>query len=468
MKYDQTKRKTKGIGKVKLLEERKNYKNKRKGDGQQVPETEDGNQGSDVECFDDDEEAKETSQQKEGYLHDNVATLALQNVNFPRGILCSGCSKIGVYDKDLNDVQRNAEQLKDRESDSREKCSICQTLGTKVNHQDNIRSSVLYSHEFYDKFSRDKRPACLTDSGESMTRENSTLKIESARLQIGDRKNDRLQREKSIDHTEQCRSSRKMSVNSVKASGQQQQKMEQGGQETTKLSSANPGGNASSSVKDYSVLKVKQTSKENKTVDRSQKFEECNKKTTKNEQIPENVPSNGNMLPDLVNKITLVDSEKCEYSEKSAVHTKRKCPEERSVKCESPVPTFQQPKKIPKTSDSRRSFILAATRRHAEGFSSLYMKRAMKGSTVRKDAWKNNGDIEHHHHHEEKYTVESLGLTFGIPEFNLRLAGRTVKKTSGSPRRPESHRSSASSTSQTFLPPIGETQRHSFSLKGFG
>ncbi|XP_061176058.1 uncharacterized protein LOC133185009 [Saccostrea echinata] len=455
MRNDQIKRKTKGIGKVKLREERKNYRNKRKGVGQQVLETEDGNQGSDVECYDDDEEAKEVSQQKDGDLQDHLASLALQNVSFPRGILCSGCSKIGVYDKDMNDVKRNTEQQRDRESDSREKCSICQTLGTKVNHQDNIRMSVLYSHEFYDKFSRDKRPGCLTDSGESTTRENSTLKIESTRQQTGDRKSDRLQREKSMDQTEPSKSSRRLSVNGVKGCML----------EPTKLHPANPGVNAPSSVKDNGVPKVKQSSKESKTVDRSQISEECNNKTTKNDQIPQNVWSNGNTLPSLVNKISLVDSEKIEPMEK-VLHTKEKLPEERSVKCESPVQTFKQPKKIPKTSDSRRSFILAATRRHAEGFSSLYMKRAMKGSTVRKDAWNKNGDIEHHH--EERYTVESLGLTFGIPEFNLRLAGRTVKKTSGSPRRPSSHRSSASSNSQTFLPPIGETQRHSFSLKGFG
>lgn len=437
MKLDQLRRKTKGIGKLKLRDEGRYVQNKRQENGRSVRVNSDGNYDYDDERVDDDIETDVASKKKREEQN-RVVTKELQQINIPKGILCSECAKIGTYDLNLNDPKRNTRLAgDDRTSDSRERCSICQTLGTtSEDHIDNVKMSVLYSHEFYDKYSREKRPGVQTDSGES-TREDSTLK---------DKNSDRLQREKSIDRTEPKKSSRRPFANSVRIPAAQHEKVE--------------NGVFGSIERENAVLKDKENSAKHESVNGSQTDVQCNYESTNNGK---NLDSkSGTSLPEIVSKISLVDPNES----KSLDILKRKFSDDRSLARESIASSSQNSKKGPDTSEKPRSFILAATRRNVDRFSSMYMKRAIKGSTVRKDLTNKYGDTEHHPH-QEKYTVESLGLTFGIPEFNLRLAGRTVNKSSVSPRRPNSHRSTQSSNSQSFFPPIKSAQRHSFSVQGF-
>lgn len=394
MKSDQLRRRTKGIGKIKVRDERKYGRNKRKENGQQVFVNKDGSHDSDVECYDDDEDGEDALKIKEGDLQENrVVTKALQHINIPHGILCSECAKIGVYDKNTYDVTRNTSEQTTRDSDSRERCSICQTLGTKVDPQENIRMAVLYSHEFYDKYSRDKRPG-VSDSGESTTRENSIVKLESSKKQSEDKIVERLEKEKSFDRTEPNKSYKRSGVNGIKTSGYQQNK-------TGYILSENPkfegilAGKGEIIAKEHGTQRVEENSSENKTIQRSARNRKCNTKTGEKDQIHES--TSGTSLPDIVSRISLVDSEECTSVDTVDIDIKRKLPEENSVKQKSPLTSFPKPKKFPKSADSPRSFILAATRRQANGFSSLYMKRALKGSNVRKDTWNKIGENEHHH-----------------------------------------------------------------------
>lgn len=438
MRLDQLRRKTKGIGKLKLRDERKYVQNKRQENGHSVQVNSDGNYDYDFEGIDDDRETNVASKKKEEEQN-RVVTKELQQINIPQGILCSECAKIGTYDLNSNVPKRNTGLAgDDRTSDSRERCSICQTLGTSSeDHLDTVKMSVLYSHEFYDKYSREKRPGNLTDSGESTTRENSTVK---------DKNSDRLQREKSIDRTEPKKSSRRPFANSVRIPGAQQEKAEHV-----------VFGNMQ---RENAIFEEKENSTKHGSGDTSQTDDKCNNKALSNSRNRDS--KSGTSLPEIVSKISLVDPNE----NKSLDIMRRKFSDDRSLAHESLASSVQNSKKDQNSSEKPRSFILAATRRNADRFSSMYMKRAMKGSTVRKDLMNKYGDPEHHPH-REKYTVESLGLTFGIPEFNLRLAGRTVNKSSVSPRRPNSHRSTQSSNSQSFFPPIKSAQRHSFSLQGF-
>lgn len=437
MRLDQLRRKTKRIDRLKL-EERKYVQNKRQENGRSVRVNSDGNYDFDFEGIDDDRETDVASKKKKEEQN-RVITKELQQISIPQGILCSECAKIGTYDLNSNVPKGNTRLAgDDRTSDSRERCSICQTLGTtSEDHIDTVKMSVLYSHEFYDKYSREKRPGNLTDSGESTTRENSTVK---------DKNSDRLHREKSIDRTEPKKSSRRPFANSVRIPGAQQEKVEHG-----------VFGNMQ---RENAVFEEKENSTKHGSGDISQTDDKCNNKAMNNNRNRDS--KSGTSLPEIVSKISLVDPNE----NKSLDITRRKFSDDRSLAHESLASSVQNPQKDQNSSEKPRSFILAATRRNADRFSSMYMKRAMKGSTVRKDLMNKYGDPEHHPH-REKYTVESLGLTFGIPEFNLRLAGRTVNKSSVSPRRPNSHRSTQSSNSQSFFPPIKSAQRHSFSLQGF-
>lgn len=438
MRLDQLRRKTKRIGKLKL-EDRNYVQNKRQENGHPVRVNADGNYDYDFEGIDDDRETDVVSKRKEEEQN-RVVTKELQQISIPQGILCSECAKIGTYDLNSNVPKGNTKLAgDDRTSDSRERCSICQTLGTSSeDHIDTVKMSVLYSHEFYDKYSREKRPGNLTDSGDSSTRENSTVK---------DKNSDRLQREKSIDRTEPKKSSRRPFANSVRIPGAQQEKGEHVVIGNMQRENAIFEGKENLTTKHDSG-------------NLSQTDDKCNNKAMNNSRNRDS--KSGTSLPEIVSKISLVDPNE----NKSLDILRRKFSDDRSLAHESLASSGQNSKKDQDSSEKPRSFILAATRRNADRFSSMYMKRAMKGSTVRKDLMNKYGDSEHHQH-REKYTVESLGLTFGIPEFNLRLAGRTVNKSSVSPRRPNSHRSTQSSNSQSFFPPIKSAKRHSFSLQGF-
>ena len=380
MRLDQLRRKTKGIGKLKLRDERKSVRNKRQESGRTVRANADSQYENDVECHDDDKESEETSRQKRE-VQDRVITKELQQISIPKGVLCSECAKIGVYDMNSNDEKRNIKRNEEgRANDSREKCSICQTLGTTATLGDNmdaVRMSVLYSHDFYDKYSRDKRPGPTTDSGE-----DSSVKNENSR-QEQDKNDNRVNREKSIDRNEPPKTSKRPIVNSVRIPVAQQEVDE-----------------SKTSPKDHEIkLKEKENATGNPTVDGSQTNEKCNNETGKKEKHRNS--GSGTSLPELVSKISIVDAKDTKPTQKTNHDRKRQLSGDRSFEqSESLYSDDRVSKKVhhPKPLDTPRSFILAATRRNADRFSSMYMKRAMKGSTVRREMLNRCGETEHYPH----------------------------------------------------------------------
>lgn len=138
--------------------------------------------------------------------------------------------------------------------------------------------------------------------------------------------------------------------------------------------------------------------------DISQTDDKCNNKAMSNSRNRDS--KSGTSLPEIVSKISLVDPNE----NKSLDIMRRKFSDDRSLAHESLASSVQNSKKDQNSSEKPRSFILAATRRNADRFSSMYMKRAMKGSTVRKDLMNKYGDPEHHPHRGQYYSKASIRL----------------------------------------------------------
>ncbi|KAK3096888.1 hypothetical protein FSP39_004437 [Pinctada imbricata] len=104
----------------------------------------------------------------------------------------------------------------------------------------------------------------------------------------------------------------------------------------------------------------------------------------------------------------------------------------------------------------------ANSKRYSDMYYSVYQKRAMKGSTVRRsETLRKLGKDQPRHTH---YSIDCLGLTFGIPDFNFSLAGRKI-------HNPHMTHGGMRPTSldpiekKSLLPPLGKAIRPPFPMQ---
>ncbi|KAK3097483.1 hypothetical protein FSP39_010035 [Pinctada imbricata] len=100
-----------------------------------------------------------------------------EEVTIPPGIICNSCAKIGIFVRN-EDIQKAIRESSNKKL--KEKCIVCKTYQNRnynEGHVD-ISETVLYSHNFYDQYSRETKPVSMkNDSGDSVINEKVAVKI---------------------------------------------------------------------------------------------------------------------------------------------------------------------------------------------------------------------------------------------------------------------------------------------------
>ena len=269
------------------------------------------------------------------------------------GTVCNTCSKIGAYAKN-EEIRKAIEYSSNANGRMRDKCIICKTYQNRnFNSGDvDISSTIMYSHDFYDKFSREKKIVSTTnETGET----NETVTKESE------------------EHTQEVLQSEDIkSENSNVGNNEQISEMEEQKAEEEKKSEASPWplvpvdelssrdqGSSQRNRETLAMSKVGLKSSQPKLPNINNKSQICN--------IVEANPRTLKVASREKQPPPVTDNEKTE-------------PETRSVfpKLSMSVPNKERHAK------PQKKLTPPSSKKYSELFYSVYQKRAMKGSTVRK------------------------------------------------------------------------------------